>query len=218
MLNIIIIFHNFIIQSLLYYSEMDDFESLFASIVVSILYILEFLYILKVIRDKRSSYAFDTFKKIGADPEVNKAYNIRLLVNYLSHLDIFLNILVAARFSLPPIIPFRSSNIIVIVIFVLTLLDEIFIHTQSILEYKTQRKIAIGILSIKFICDIVKLILDILENDLFCAIRYIVKIIINIDILIVSGFLAIYLIKDFKNYGSGLKENLKFTTKKIELN
>lgn len=219
MLSLVLILHNVMLTFvLLYIIENQILKFIIVPIILTgTLYLIEFIYTIKLIGDQKASHSFDTFKKIGADKKINEAFHIRKIVRYLSIVDMFLVLLINARFFLPPVQANLRIDFSVIGILVFTLVQELIINTQSELENNSQRKIAIVLSIIKAVAMIMEIVFVSFQNFLSSDSARTIKIILYADILVVSILLSVYLIKDLANYGCGLKATLQFKTRKIKV-
>lgn len=219
-LTLLLSLHNFILIFVLFYTvEAEIAKFITAPVAITgFLYILDILFTIKNIRDRRGAFDFDTFKKIGADQRINEAYNIRRTVKYLSLIDMFLAIIINGRFFLPPVQPNLRIDFSVTGILALTLIQQILINAQITKENKIQRKIAIGFSLFKSLTMVVEIVFLSFNTFLVSDSARSIKIILYCDILLDSIFLSIYLYRDLLNFGCGLRENLEFKTKRTNLN
>lgn len=116
-----------------------------------------------------------------------------------------------------PFFKFNLYNAFVLIFIFLTALSQILIFSRINEENVIQRKLALGFCIFKITYGI---ILKIIQTVLFYTniTERSVQFIVSIDIIIVS-FVMIYLsYKDFKNFGSGLKEVLKTGLNRMSIN
>ena len=212
--------HNFILIFVLFYTVESEIANFITKPIVTagFLYVLDFLFTIKCILNKRAAFNFDTFKKIGADQKINEAYNVRRTVKYLSLVDLFLVVIINGRFFLPPVQPNLRIDFSVTGILAFTLIQQILINARENQENKIQRRIAIGLSLLKSLMMIVEIVFISFNTFLLSDSARSIKILLYCDIMLDSVFLSVYLYKDLLNFGCGLKEHLEFKTEKIRLN
>lgn len=214
-----ILIHNTTINLILFVLSQFRFDTnllVFVSIIV-LLYVTEIIYTIRNIMADRASNSFAIFKKIGANPKVNEAYKLRIIVRTISFIDLFLALLICGRFFFPPTQPYSKKDFTIILLFVLTLIQQIFIRTQWELEDVLQRKIAIAIAVMKWATALVDLILFSFSDSASFLASKTIKISLFIDILVISSSLIFFLYKDLMSYGSGLKNHFRLKTRSLDL-
>jgi hypothetical protein len=218
-LSIFILVHNVIvIYTLIYLVNSNITRKLtYASAFNGLIYFFEFSFILWRIIKNKVDRNFETFKKIGADPKINEAYNIRRILRSLGFIDLFLCFIVVGRFFLPPIVSQSRIDFSVLGIFTITLLQHLFIGLRPDLEDVILRKIAFFLTGFKLIFMVGELVAISFNNYLTENSGKAIKMAIYSDILTISVFLTYYLVKDFKLFGSGLNQLLTFNTVEINL-
>lgn len=182
-------------------------------------FIFEGLITLYISYLNRNAKNLELFKKVGASPKVNDAFATRKALETFGQANMFLIFVLIEVFWIPADINIQLLQIANYLIVLLTFVQQITISVRFNDEHVTQRKIAIGLSYLK-IFSVIGLIAwrgaVHLNGNTNTRIDFF-HTVFDADILIASIIMQYYLIKDFKQFGSGLKEHFKKSAKSIDL-
>ncbi|ELA41144.1 uncharacterized protein VICG_01843 [Vittaforma corneae ATCC 50505] len=220
-LSAILMFHNslFTIAMLILISLNIKVTAKFLSvgIVVSISYFVEMCFTLFYIYRKRVENSKILFQKIGADPKINDMFSTRKKLQTLGLLNFFISIITIQKLYLPPVLAHFAFEYATIIILGLTILQHIFIYANFHNEDLTQRKIAMVITVVKAALAILLAIFTIIKYIVGTEEEKVVKLIVYIDLLMISLVFFYYLWTDMNNFGKGLKKQILFKTRELTL-
>lgn len=191
------------------------FNATFTSI--SLFYFLEGLITMYISYLQKNEDNVRLFKTIGANPVINNAFATRKSLEALAEANIFFAWFIFRKLlNHSKIAKYISWCSLVFAI--LAILQQFAIFLDRYKENNLQRKLAIATSFFKIIVAII-----LLSLRLYChffmkdaAIEIFVTL-ISVDILIVSVIMHYFLIKDYLQFGSGLKEFFEFKTKRLQL-
>lgn len=184
------------------------------------LFILECFVTLYFLYVRRYENNNDLFKKIGANPKINQAFATRKQLELFGSINVFTSTVILFKFLLPPSSIYANVTYLTGIFTFTSYLQQALITVNLHQELVRQRQLAIILAFIKIGLAITIIVLynrysiglDVLDQPS--------KVIsfLFVDIIVITIGMTYLLIKDLKQFGSGLKEFLKFKTKVVSLN
>lgn len=168
---------------------------------------------------QRNEKNLELFKKVGANPKINNAFATRKALETFGQANLFFAFILFEVFWIPPNKLTQLIQLYNYLIVLITFIQQLSISVRFNNEIVIQRKISIGISYFKIIAVIGLVAWRSaihVRGNINTRLDYF-HTVLNIDILFVSAAMQYYLIKDFNQFGSGLKEYLKDTAKSINL-
>jgi len=215
---IIMIHNSVLVMCLVYLSKKYlDARAIILSIFIAFLFLLEAILSSFFCYSRRSLNNFAQFKEIGANMKINRAYATRMQLLALGDINIFLGFSILGKVHVPPAAKYDLTSILTSAFSLSTCLQQLAISINFNSEDLNQRRTAIGLsyIRIPFIFAIIMFwLIDILKtNSIFNKI----SLIIILDTLLVSLLINRTLLKDTKQFGSGLKDYYIRKTKKFDM-
>lgn len=212
-LSIGIILHNivFVIYSELLVSKQVDSVDLYLDYILIILYFSEFLYSIIMKYIKRHETNLYLFKNIGADPKINKAFQIRKILETILYINLVVPsaclmriVLAPSEFSLNFKMYFLSSFIISIIIQLLIYID---INRENV----SRRIIALVLIVSKIILDTTVLLIiisiRILKNKIEKSHNSVY--ILLMDTILQTSLNGYFTYKDYLLFNSGIDRKIR---------
>lgn len=215
----IIMFHNFIITilTILLVQSQVRVNYIYIPYIVAFSYIFEMFFAIFFILKKRTDNNRTLFQKIGANPVINKSYETRIQLQTIGALNLFIPIGTVGMVFLPPSFKKAELKFTDIIIIGITAIQNIVVYTNFYKEIKVQRKIAIGITVIKLIYIIEEFIFVLLEYRKRSFSIGNLRLVLYIDMIVITLIFLYLLIKDYKDFGKGLKKHIEFKTMSLKL-
>lgn len=188
-------------------------------ILIAALFVLEAVVTLFIIYTRRLEINFDLFKKVGANPKINDAFGTRKCLEAFGSINVFVAVMISAKFFLPPSSVYNKASAVTFGFTMLTFVEQLFISVGFNEENIVQRKIALFLSFLKIpvaISAIVMYSLYDLSNKSYYRNREIVIYLLG-DTLLITICMNYLLVQDTRKFGSGLKDFLKFKTRKLNL-
>lgn len=163
----------------------------------------------------RNEENIELFRTIGADPIINSAFATRKALEAFIAADLFFAALIFGKFWFP-----SSRNeyiLLILTIFysIIVFFQHFFISLNHKDENVLQRKIAIRLSLFKIILVLAIILLrTIFHITTDESIDYYMSV-LRFDLLLVSLIMHYFLIKDYNQFGSGLKEYFNFKAFRI---
>lgn len=180
-------------------------------------YALEFCISILFILKRREENNRTLFQKIGADSNINNAYATRTQLQTFGSLNIFISANLLQLSYSPNSKPANEVKYGDLVIFIMSILENISAYTLINEENKKQRKIAIWISFIKLGFVIASIVFAVLRYNKTPYNIESIRVILNIDEFIITIIMITLLIKDQKNFGIGLKKHFECKARRLKL-
>lgn len=185
--------------------------------VIACLYVLEAIISVIWLYVERNENNITIYKKIGLNPKINEAFAARKRLETLCEINIFMSSLLQLWFLVPPNASYRWLEVVRGFDTTFTYIQQLFISVNFNSENASQRMVAI-IISIFNICfPIVLFIFEQLLSKRHYEFQSNLFKFIYIGMLLITIFMSVFLIQDYNRFGSGLKEYMKFKTKRLQL-
>ncbi|KAM0680502.1 hypothetical protein GINT2_001190 [Glugoides intestinalis] len=215
----LLIFHNFLLILVIHVVLRFERSLFYFSVgcLLAFCYFAEFVATVIFIIKKRSAHSMFLFQKIGSDPIINKLYATRMRLAALGFANIFVPAVVLAKQYIPPLEKVIPSDAIIIVIFLISLIQQLLISVNIHDEDILQRKVAIFFTILKGLLIIIDFAFTIKIQLFDSEANKIIKLILCMDILIINTAFLRYMLLDMKGFSHGLKEALLFKTRRLKL-
>lgn len=184
-----------------------EFWVLRVGIVLS--YVVDFSITCFFIKRRQIESRLALFRTIGADPTVNMMYSVREKLKTLGPINMIIPTVMFQKLYLPPPEHEESFEHIGCFIFVLTIFQQILVYTQPDNENMMQRKAALAVTGIKIAATVILLIFSFINYRDIARESIIVRIILYVDLLMISIIFLYYLLMDTRSYGSRLKSRVE---------
>lgn len=188
-------------------------------ITVTSLFVAEAIMTLLIIYTRRLEINFDLFKKVGANPKINDAFGTRKCLEAFGSINVFVAVMISAKFFLPPSSVYNKASALTFGFTMLTLVEQLFISVGFNEENIKQRRIALFLSFLKIPVAILSIVVYStynISNESYYRNREAVIYLLG-DILLITICMDYLLVQDTRKFGSGLKDFLKFKTRKLNL-
>lgn len=220
-LAVVLMFHNFALTVamviLAHLTVHSGIKYWYIGMAVAISYLLEMCCAIFFIHKKRIECNKSLFQKIGADQKINDIYSLRKRIETYSSINLFLPMVIIEKIYFTPDVFVLKFEYLVFLILILTGIQHIFIYTDFYGEDILQRKIAIAVTVIKAIASLVLLMFAAMNYGQLLNNGRDVRIILYVDLILITLAFLYYLRADMKNFGKGLKQHIMFRTRKLTL-
>lgn len=180
-------------------------------------YLLEFAVAVSFIRKRWPENHRVLFREVGADLEINRIFSIRKRLKILAPINLFTPTVIVQKLYLPPFEPEEPFEHIGWAIFCLTVLQQLSIYTGPDDENVVQKKIAIFITGLKALLTIVLLGFVVSRYMNIVERSRITRVVLYVDVLIVTLVLMYYLLMDTRSFGVGLKQRVEANSRRLTL-
>lgn len=218
-LSIIVLINNTVITMCLPLLEIDKVFNIFWQMytVISSLYLLEAIISMIWLYFERNENNLELFKRIGVNPDINNAFAARMRLGTLCEINVFMSTLLQGKFWVPPTPSFKILAGVKFIDAGVTYIQQLFISVNFNEEDVVQRRVAIGLSVVNIFFPIGLFIWEqILSKENHDIHSDFFKF-IYLDMLLIAVFMTLFLIHDYYLFGSGLKEYMKFKTKRLHL-
>ncbi|ELA41141.1 uncharacterized protein VICG_01840 [Vittaforma corneae ATCC 50505] len=220
-LAVVVMFHNFVLMvAIVITTHIDDRTKdnyWILSLVISSTYIFELCISIFFIRKSRTESNRALFQKIGADQKINDMYSTRQKLRTLSTINIFIPIITVQKLYLAPTQFGLKSETSTAVILLLTVIQHLFVYANFHQESLVQRIIAVAITIIKAGLSLNLIILTAIKYAYLLNKANDARIIVYLDLLLITLVFLYYLWKDMRNFGKGLQKHILFRTRELTL-
>ncbi|ELA41140.1 uncharacterized protein VICG_01839 [Vittaforma corneae ATCC 50505] len=186
-------------------------------LVISLSYIVEMCATIFYIYKKRAENSRALFQTIGADPKINDMFSTRKKLQTLGTINLFIPVIIIKKLYFIPSQFELKIEWINIVVLALTVLQQLFVYAKFHNEDLVQRRIAIAVTIVKLAINIVLIVTTSIEFIYLLRRAKDVRIIIYVELLLITLVFLYYLWIDMKNFGKGLKEHILFRTRGLTL-
>lgn len=180
-------------------------------------YILEAIHAVCISYLRRHEINFEFFKNVGVDPKINESYVTRKRLQTFGMIDIFVSTAVLGKIILPPHTKYSAVSFVTITIVLLTYVRNVLMSANIDDENTLQRNVAIWMSFANILLLMMTIVLTALYASGCVASTHGVQLFVYADMLVVKIVMNIYMRKDKKNFGSGLKEFFAFRGQVLDL-
>lgn len=200
-------------------SEMMEKHYFLISIIMCAAFLLEALFSSYEIIKNTAENNIRIFRKIGADEKINDAFTTRKCLETFIGTNVFLATVISGKVFLPPTNNFIRANLLIFGFMILTYIQQIFVSVNLHEESYLQRIIAIALSFLIIVTAIGVICVCSSGTSMEIGDKKSSAVLIHlfINIIIITVIMNYFLIKDTRQFGSGLKELLLFKTQKISL-
>lgn len=185
---------------------------------ISLSYFIEGLLSLYLVYLRKNEYNIKLFKTIGADKLINNAFATRKCLEASKETHIFLTLLVFRKLWWHSIENEKSVAYCISILLVLTFLQQCATSINFNDENTFQRQVTIAISFLKIIVALIIILIRLIMHFLeYHVVIDCFTTLLCTDILFVSLIIHYFLIKDFNQFGSGLRNFFKLKNTRIEL-
>lgn len=182
-------------------------------------FILECFVTLYCLYVRRFENNNELFKKIGANPKINQAFATRKQLELFGSINVFTSTVILLKFLLPPSSIYANVTYLTGIFSFTSYLQQALIAVNLKEELVRQRQLAIFLSFIKIGLAITIIVLYnrySLSLDPLDQPSKVIQFLFG-DIIVITSIMTYLLIRDLQQFGSGLKEFLKFKTKVVSL-
>lgn len=216
---VILLFNNSVITMIVPLLEIDKIFNIFwqGYTIMSSVYLLEFIISVYWLYLERNENKYELFKQIGIDPKINNAFEARKKLETLCEINVFMTTLVQRKLWLPYTRNTKWFAAVKFIDTIFTYIQQLFISINFNEENPTQRKIAIGLSITNIFFPTWLFVLEVLLSTRTYLIQTDFHKFIYLDIVLIAIFMTIFLINDYSQFGSGLKEYMNMKTVRLHL-
>lgn len=212
-----LLFHNAVISTIILFFHNTQLRNTYWTLAILLMtsYGLEFLISMGIIYINIKENNYKIFRKLGADEDLNTSYKYRVVLNVLNQVDAYFILLMSARYYTVPADKYKTILLSPSIVIYVSIVQKFVVSVRINQENVRQRLLAILVTLTKigwilFQCIEVKII----DTGIPKAAKTI-RLIIYIDIFVLSCAMFYYLIRDMQYFDSGLKDSMGFKTKKL---
>lgn len=188
-------------------------------IIIAFTFLIEAIMSTYLIYRRRFESNLELFKKVGVNKKVNSAFATRKFLESFGSLNVFIASVISGKVFLLPVSTYSAYGSLIFAFTIVTYIQQLFITVKFNEESLTQRKIAIFLSFIRIPLAVGAVIwrssVQITSNNYVKPKNMIIF--LFTDVIIIAIFMIIVLIRDTRQFGSGLKEAFNFKTKRIRL-
>jgi hypothetical protein len=219
-LSVAVMFHNAVMVMIGAKSDAFPLEPkvwIILSITASI-FTLEGIISIWILYVRRTDNNVTLFKKVGLNPKINKAFSTRRCLEAFGEVNIFLSVSINEKLFIGPNSVFDILSWLCLGYVFMTIIQQLLISVYFNEENLIQRKLAIFLTILKIPLNILLLIwwgkgnrngANFGYNRFFGFLFG--------DMIALTLFMIYFLVMDYRQFGSGLKEYLNFKTVRVSL-
>lgn len=184
---------------------------------VSLLFVLEALFTICLVYQRRFCNNLELFRKVGASPRINDAFFIRKILQTFGTVNVFSASVSAGKDLATPLVRFDGVSFLGYGFSLITYLQQVLISVNFNSENLAQRKAAIFVSCIKIPLAASVIVWSSTSSTHVTGRTQESTIYIFSDILVITVIMIYYLVRDTQYFGSGIKEYLQCRTRRFDL-